>query len=58
MGGLNTESRITFFLPAELHEAVSDLAQAHDRPVSREIRRALTEYVERHRGDETGETTG
>lgn len=47
-----TEVRVNFYLPQALHDDVSELARAADRPVSREIRRALAEYVERHRADE------
>lgn len=36
-------------LPDKLDKALRELADAADRPLSREIRRALEQYVERER---------
>lgn len=35
-------------VPADIYEALSGLAQANDRPVSREVQRALLDYLARH----------
>jgi predicted transcriptional regulator len=48
-----SETTIKTRLPRSLHAELAALARAGDRPLSREIRRAIAEYVERHR-DEAG----
>lgn len=39
--------RTTIVLTAELDRAIRGLAEKADRPLSREIRRAIEEYVDR-----------
>lgn len=35
-------------VPADIYEALSGLAQDNDRPVSREVQRALLDWLARH----------
>ncbi|HEY4895401.1 MAG TPA: ribbon-helix-helix protein, CopG family [Solirubrobacteraceae bacterium] len=44
-----TSAATRLYLPKTLLDSVKELAREADRPVSREIRAALREHVERHR---------
>ena len=43
--------RTTVMVPKALDQAIRDLAEAHDRPLSREVRRALEAHVEREKAE-------
>lgn len=49
-----TSAKVHLFMPASLRAQMREVASAHDRPLSREIRRALVEYIDRH-GPEAAE---
>ncbi|HEX5851552.1 MAG TPA: ribbon-helix-helix protein, CopG family [Solirubrobacteraceae bacterium] len=42
-------SKVAVYLPESLRAELTELARAGDRPLSREIRRVITEYLERRR---------
>jgi hypothetical protein len=44
-----TGSRVGLFVPERLHNELREVARATDRPLSRVIRAALEDVVERHR---------
>jgi len=44
-----TTSKVNIYMPVRLRDEMNALAHEHDRPTSREIRRALEQYVEQHR---------
>jgi hypothetical protein len=44
-----TSAKLNLYVPARLVAEIREMAQAADRPVSREVRRALEDHVERHR---------
>jgi predicted transcriptional regulator len=48
---LLTSGRVTLNVPASLVAEFRAMAERADRSYSRELRRALVEYVERHRAD-------
>ena len=46
-----TTSKVNVYMPVRLRDEMNALAHKHDRPTSREIRRALEQYVERQRAE-------
>jgi hypothetical protein len=50
-----TESKISAYLPAALHDELREVAESHDRPVARELRNAIAAHIERCRAEAVSE---
>jgi hypothetical protein len=50
-----TGSRVGLFVPERLHNELREIARVTDRPLSRVIRSALEDIVERHRQEAAGD---